>query len=354
MLTGLQALRFFAAASIVVFHGIHYALEAGVIPRRPFETAPHVLSDGVVVFFVLSGFLMAMLSGTARPTRFLLQRGLRIYPAYLAAIGLTIAAKRIVLGIPAEAVPLSVLALMPAGIQPYPLGVEWTLVYEIFFYAVIALYCALPRNASRLVAIAAWLAAIVLANSLSTRTRVFTAMTPTIGQIPLSYFNVAFIAGFAAWWVRDAAEGRSGPLLAIGALAFAASETAGLSWVQSYLASVAGAMCFVLACSTTGATRVFRRDSWLVAFGNGSYGIYLLHVPVITISYALWSPRGFVACIGVTAAALVAGASFGIGEYRVHRRVVAHIDWRGDEARRTVPGSSRPAGDPSGARQAME
>jgi peptidoglycan/LPS O-acetylase OafA/YrhL len=172
-------------------------------------------------------------------------------------------------------------------------------------------------------------------------------MTPTIEQIPLSYFNVAFIAGFAAWWVRDAAEGRSVPLLAVGALAFATSEATGLSWVQFYLAAVAGAVCFVLACSTTGATRVFRRDSWLVAFGNGSYGIYLLHVPVITISYALWSPRGFVACVGVMAAALVGGASFGIGEYRVHRRVVAHIDWREEEARRSVPGQSCAAGGPS-------
>src|SRR6266576_619369 len=77
----LTALRFFAAAMIVVFHS-----------NGTFWTARDVvwLSQGVTFFFVLSGFILAYvyprLDDATAVRRFLILRIARIWPGHLAAI----------------------------------------------------------------------------------------------------------------------------------------------------------------------------------------------------------------------------------------------------------------------------
>src|SRR5262245_15184623 len=112
MLPGLQALRFFAALSIVVLHLGFPLLERPVV----------VLWLGVPIFFALSGFLMAKLMVSARAGQFILDRALRIYPAYWLAVILWMAL------FPVTFNPLA-LTLVPSGPIQLPLfDVVWTLI----------------------------------------------------------------------------------------------------------------------------------------------------------------------------------------------------------------------------------
>src|SRR3954468_18445129 len=112
---------------------------------------------GVGVFFVISGFVL-WTACEARPTTpgaFLLARAERILPLYWIA---TLAVAAVVLW-RAQALPIVylqgrhlVLSLLlvphddPAG-GPFPLlPTGWTLTYEAFFYLVMALVLAAPRD----------------------------------------------------------------------------------------------------------------------------------------------------------------------------------------------------------------
>jgi exopolysaccharide production protein ExoZ len=74
--------------------------------------------------------------------RFLSRRLVRIYPTYWLAVALTLIGKVALFGtvaIPGLVGAVGALSLLPfAGKVSYVLSVEWTLVYEVFFYAVCA------------------------------------------------------------------------------------------------------------------------------------------------------------------------------------------------------------------------
>jgi len=146
---GIQALRFVAALLVVVTHATFYVSER-LVPGYPVWSSG---AAGVDVFFVISGFVMAVSSQAliGRPDGarvFMLRRLSRIVPLYWVATTLKLAA---VLAVPA--------AVLNAGLDPghivrsylflpsynehgilHPvLGVGWTLNFEMFFYVVFAL-----------------------------------------------------------------------------------------------------------------------------------------------------------------------------------------------------------------------
>ena len=92
-LLGLQILRFDAAFAVVLFHiGSGYQIEFGN-QSNPFSFG----AAGVDVFFVLSGFIIAMTTDPARGTwYFCLRRIVRVVPLYwiltlgIAVIGLIV------------------------------------------------------------------------------------------------------------------------------------------------------------------------------------------------------------------------------------------------------------------------
>ena len=325
MLTALQALRFFAATSVVLYHGIHYALVQHILSREFISESPNVLSSGVPVFFALSGFLMAKLSEKASPARFTIHRILRIYPAYIAAVFLTVALKLALLGSIPMAPNIESLSLLPLGNIEYTLGVEWTLVYEIFFYIVATGLCALPSNAWRIAFAVVWLGAIIGANECISYS--FTTMQPTLVQIPFSYLNVTFIAGMVCWWCRPWFEGFALLLCMLGlSLIYASSWISpDLHWLMRHFANLSGAAALVAALSTDRANQLFSRRSSVVSLGNGSYGIYLLHVPIITVLFATSPPGCMTVVVGI-AASIGIGAIFGLAEFRLYSILVRSID----------------------------
>lgn len=327
MFLGIQGLRFFAAALIVLYHVIHYSLDMKVVAADGLTRSPPMLSSGTTVFFVISGFLMAGLIERTPPARFLAHRILRIYPAYLIAVALVCAAKIAIFGDFPPFMVARALTLFPSGPMPYPLGVEWTLVYEVFFYFVSTALCFMPSAAVQKTCVAAWAVLLVVANGgLAGR---FTAHLPTAGQIAFSYFNAAFIAGMVIWWSRDKISLPPLPAFAAGlliiVLAYRIPDDGPL--VARYLISVVGAVLLVKAASEPRTTALFaRRYSLLTTLGDGSYGLYLLHVPVITIIFATFSHQGIGLSAFAMAAAFLLGSLYGLAEFRIYRDVLRRID----------------------------
>jgi len=155
---GLQALRFIAALLVVSAHATEMVAERlmglGAGHFWPNGTA------GVDIFFVISGFVMAVSAGsmTAKANaarEFLVRRIIRVVPMYWIATTLKIA---MVLALPALALHtqlrpghiLSSYLFIPARngegeILPV-LTVGWTLCFEMFFYALVALALFVRKN----------------------------------------------------------------------------------------------------------------------------------------------------------------------------------------------------------------
>lgn len=164
--TGVQVLRFAAAMLVVVMH-ITQAISMHIHGTGP----SHYWADGsagVDIFFVISGFVMAMSTasipsnGLARPSQisaawvFMRRRLVRIAPLYWFYTLLKVA---LLLAMPALAARSSVEpghlaasllfipAMSPWGLVQPTLPVGWTLNFEMLFYAIFAAAIALgaPR-----------------------------------------------------------------------------------------------------------------------------------------------------------------------------------------------------------------
>lgn len=135
----LQALRALAALAVLFFHmAPHWALSPHLAPAQAWM---HWGFSGVDVFFVLSGFVVYQTADkpgySAR--RFLLRRGLRIYLGYWPVLLLTAT-----LAWAASAWPplgkavRSALLLSPSLFDNW-VPTAWSLTYELYFYLWIAL-----------------------------------------------------------------------------------------------------------------------------------------------------------------------------------------------------------------------
>lgn len=152
MNAGLNLLRFFLAFNVVMFHLWNRA-------------APGAGPVAVLGFFFISGFLITQIVREvyAMPTRaaaFVLNRALRIYPQYLAALGLALWA---INAFPAVASHINSYMRWPEssaewwpqlaifGQSSSPVRVlpaAWTLGTELYFYALIGLGTAQSKKAS--------------------------------------------------------------------------------------------------------------------------------------------------------------------------------------------------------------
>ena len=157
--TGVQILRFVAAMLVVVMHTTQ-AISIHITGAGP----DHYWADGsagVDIFFVISGFVMAMSTPTPPahgPSRiqaawiFMKRRLLRIVPLYWFY---TLLKAALLLALPALAIRSSLApghftaslmfipAMSPWGLIEPTLPVGWTLNFEMLFYAVFALALAL-------------------------------------------------------------------------------------------------------------------------------------------------------------------------------------------------------------------
>jgi peptidoglycan/LPS O-acetylase OafA/YrhL len=152
MNAGLNLVRFFLAFNVVIFHLWNVA-------------APGAGPVAVLGFFFISGYLVTQIvqevySTPARSWAFLLNRFLRIYPQYLAALGLGLLTIHVYPGIashinsylrwpvgPVEWAPqIAMFGLYQSNVRVLP--ATWTLGTELYFYLLIGLVTARSKRVS--------------------------------------------------------------------------------------------------------------------------------------------------------------------------------------------------------------
>ncbi len=280
---GLQIARAVAATSVFIHHFVWYSQSffgfhvTGV---------PILGTCGVVIFFVLSGYLMtgSLIRGDQT---FLANRVLRIYPSFLIAAFVVMGTKILLWG---GLGPVShvteALTLLPFGNVSYPLFVEWSLVFEVCFYLLIAftLFWRRLRLHVFVLILFVWILIIALREEqseiLNVGFKVFT-----------SSWCIALIAGSVlklvlyAKIIKPFSTSKSqifGTLL--GILATITSFYVFDFNSNLYLLALSLSSCLCILSLIEATSR-----SFLVQIGNYSYGIYLLHVPLITILMSLMS-----------------------------------------------------------------
>ncbi|WP_186453815.1 acyltransferase family protein [Denitratisoma sp. DHT3] len=326
-----QSLRFFGAFAVLLYHaGVYAEQRLGAVPFGGWLGVQ--LSWGVQLFFVISGFVLAYSLSRMGPGRFLAHRILRIYPP-LWGLALLVWLYRGTADM-SGAQFLQAMTLLPLGEIRYPLGVEWSLVYEVFFYGVMTLLACLPGRRTMEVAMLAWLAAIVVMDRLHPGAS--TAFLPRADQIVFSGFNVPFIFGVLCFSLFRAT--RRLPLallLVVFLLALPAATAVAKTEYQLALQGL-GFAALVLAAAEASRRRTGIGDALLVRLGDASYGLYLAHVPVLLWLLSalpaarLGSPEA-VLLIAVPATFLL-GTGYGMLEAAAYRRVKGWLD-RGGRVR---------------------
>jgi peptidoglycan/LPS O-acetylase OafA/YrhL len=333
---GLQALRGMAASSVVIYHAAHYTNARLNSPWLEEIFNGNFGYYGVLIFFVLSGFLMESAVQRYSPGKFLLHRLARLYPTYWALFFCIYLAQTVRLR-SFDSIPWASLSLLPLGPRVAPLGVEWTLLYEVFFYGVCTLLCFRPRLFWWVLLV--W-SAIVL-DAIFQHNQFGTVMQPTPAQIPFSLWNLGFICGGLAGSINrrlqlpDPAQ-----LWLIGLAMFLLSFILGPA-TRIFLAGP-GIACIVIALTRWPAADAAPPAGLpmriLVLLGEYSYGIYLIHVMSIAIVLQ-YVPTTFdplhvyTAMLGV---GLAAGIAAGMLDVALYQWLKAWIDSRFPSADRTT------------------
>lgn len=267
----IQYLRAVAAIGVLVFHT---AERAGV------GFGPG--AAGVDVFFVISGFIMWMITGerATRPSTFLARRAARIMPLYwLVTLGVAAIAIAIPSAFPhlkptADHVFKSLLFYPHADSNGdiAPLIVPgWTLDYEMFFYVVFAAGLLLPGRL-RAFALTLALGSLVVAGY------AFRPVNPALATYsdPLL---LEFLAGvwLGAIWVKGMRlrRGIACAAMLLGVAGFALVAALGID-VEPVRILAWGIPAFLI---VAGAVSLEPLRKWPVGkfLGDASYSIYLVH-----------------------------------------------------------------------------
>jgi exopolysaccharide production protein ExoZ len=295
----LQAGRGLAAMAVVFHHaGVYVSEQVGGLPR-PFAAAMSYGYLGVDFFFVLSGFIIYHTNAwrVSRPgwlRDYGRSRLSRIYLPYW-PIGLAMAVAYTLLpqisrGGDRQWDWFSTLTLLPGPGHP-ALSVAWTLQHEILFYG---LACVMLWSGRVLVGSILWAAAILMLLPFGF------SQEPAVSPIDLEFlFGIA-----GAWCLAEARAERPWIGLAFILLPIVRLETSGRLKI---------AAPFIL-------------------FGNASYAIYLIHLPIMSLLVRIG--RG-IDPIALVLLAVCVSAAAGIAYHKLFELPVLNL------VRRRLRGSDR-------------
>jgi exopolysaccharide production protein ExoZ len=322
--TNLQALRILGAGIVVACHLNYHAGRALGLHSPVLQWIYDYLSCvAITVFFSMSGFVLVHSLQSTTAGQFLKARLLRVFPAYWAAVFV------IVLLQPGPGLRWfsdpkvwAGLLLVPAGPDhaAYRLCIEWTLVFELFFYAALGLMIIIDKRRGPTIGAILWLGAIV--SAMAVRPAGPYQNLPDWSQIGLSPLIAPILLGALAVHLKS--YGRIVRLVApisVPGLFFACRLIP--RWDVATLVAGMGSALLV---AWAAAARQIADDHPLVTFGGWSYGVYLLHVPVITAVFDFGVRRGWGAT-GIDLVAVAGFAALGIGlvygscEAAVYRRL---------------------------------
>ncbi|QCX10590.1 hypothetical protein APS58_1727 [Paracidovorax citrulli] len=274
----LQILRALAATSVVYFH---------------IKAEPVFGSFGVDIFFVLSGFLMAMIMATGEPaTRFAVSRVSRIVPLYwiLTTSVLLLAALKpellnsttANLGNYARSLLFIPYFKENGALHPM-LAVGWTLNYEMFFYlcAWLVLLARAKARHVQMISVAFLITAAYLAGKYAS------------GTVAAEFFGTSLVFEFilgmlahAAYRKNILARFRKSHLFLAAAASYMAMACLEIREVDVPRVLLFGVpstllvMCFI-GCEETRFVQESKLSGVLVSIGDASYATYLSHYYVV-------------------------------------------------------------------------
>lgn len=284
-----QVMRGLAAVAVAIFH-------AHVILARPeygeFNILPSIASKGwlgVNFFFVLSGFIImfAHVNDVGNPKRianYIWKRFSRVYPVYWIFLTFFLAAAYRGIGHPNFSWDggniLTAYALVKLCDQfSLPLQVAWTLFYEITFYAVFMLL--LVHRTVGIVALAAWMFSVLVSSLV-------------FGNVEwglLNIWNAYFVVGMLVYLLYRKSDGKWAiPILTAGLailLVMVCGVIGEMEYVQKHpwmMLSLALPFALILLGCALGEQRYgWQPPRFLLALGDSTYAIYLVHSPAITM-----------------------------------------------------------------------
>lgn len=303
----LEGLRGVAAIAVLVQHCLEFtplnAVGNESLPARVFQESFNLGRAGVIVFFLISGFLIphSLKHGTRPIAKFAVSRFFRLYPLYWVSLAAALAIFPLL--IETKHTPLQIFAnatmAAPLFGQEYVISLYWTLFVEMLFYVLCAalfaagLLHARQLMARGLAAVAVCAAAIVAAELCLPPTKYDNAAEKLM---TLGIYLLTMFAGYVLrmHYLREISGRVTG--LALGSLAALLGlycVTRGehgvydplLSPVSVATSTVLGFAVFVTVLHGNLLTQAVWR--WLGAI---SYGIYLFHAITLKIAVHYFAP----------------------------------------------------------------
>ncbi len=271
----IQGLRAVAANLVVVSH--LYTVEStyghGFIVLPDAEILGRL---GVLLFFVISGFVIAMVASRCTDWRhFLWSRITRIYPVYWFYTALGLAAALL-----APAVFTSGIAVTPSLTRSFllipdktfpVLQVGWSLIYEVYFYLLIAFFLALRINL--IAGLLAWSLFLLLPIS----------KVGPISGVVLDPIAFNFIGG-ALLWIGISKLKAAVPDLQIGLLEHLGDSSYSIYLSHVFLLSALGATFAALPWHSWVAESIFVAVCIVSANAWGWLSYQYLELPVIELA----------------------------------------------------------------------
>ena len=324
MFTNLQVGRIVAASLVLVFHASYYGWYVFGLDDtlRPWA---YWFRTTVVFLFALSGFVLAYSFQKTTPLGFIWHRLLRLYPTYWVALILVLV---VWYSCNSPHYPRKKLAaefILYAGgpgMEAPVLHVEWTLVYELFLSMAIVPLAACGRRWGLGIGCGVWLLGILGNQIVIQGTE--PPWRPLLLQMPLSVVNVPFLLGVLVYLApRPPAWLRWIFLLASAASLYAGSDFVLTAPNRCYLFQSLSAA--LLVCFLVNGRQLSVKNPFVVA-GDWSYGVYLIHVPImygffVAVSWNGWPEPSIGLVVFGAVMALVLGCIFGALENRASRRL---------------------------------
>lgn len=334
-LAGVQILRLSAALIVVVQHAIALAMDNLKLPPDPLFLRLDLGALGVYLFFAVSGYVIGR-QAEMSPKRFALHRLVRIYPAYAIALAISVSLVVMTGIIPIWDIRFDwSLLLVPAGTsQRWSALPYWTLIYEVFFYAVAFLLMSARSYDPGLVL---WAAIILLGSAFYPPPKV---PTFSFTEMALSPLCLIFIAG-AAYARLEMKRSWPAILITLGLIIALYYEPS-----QRMRVCAAASLGFVLLIHLSiRLERYFHNPVGLLLAhgGDWSYGLYLLHFALIGAVLAVAGPiNPALALLIAIPVATVGGLAFGAWEHLFYTRYLKPlVDRRSPSPLVPQAGSSR-------------
>jgi peptidoglycan/LPS O-acetylase OafA/YrhL len=304
---GIHALRAVAAILVVGEHAAYVANH---------YTPIRVTSFGVILFFSISGFVIA-LQRKKDWTDFIQHRLLRIYPSYWLAM-IVAAAGLAAIGSPVSASPSSLL-LYPSTVSNSSLTIPyWTLAFETTFYALasVAYWARLSDRTLTILAVIWILIVNLIAAAPDVGRYTFPGFPGILWSPAVQVFPMGVICGIHFDYLRKMPRlaGLAAALVAF-CVSFAFPEYSS----QKLLFLGLAATSLLLAVAD-----IDLKSRLAAALGDASYGIYLLHFPAIIIAVRVFHVQGLAWLPLYFAIGLAAGYAFGLVDCRIYRRLAAN------------------------------